>query len=738
MNPIKRISCHILGIFAKHTKLILIIVLAIFASMIIALAAGKIYQHWDNDPDRGAIPMDVLSMGESYSTPVYVDQGWSQADSLWFYNTTQGSNLLPYDLFIALEQADSQELFRSSKNIDYYRYLPQKPTFFNPDGLPVGFVLDNYDGKDYVGFTCAACHTGQVNFKGKAIRIDGGPAMADMDGFLKALEKALQATLDDNAKKERLISAVMDRNGLGKILSGGRSYSSAQEVQADLELWANRIKVYNSLNKSSVEYGYARLDAFGRIYNRVLEHVMDKSQVANKLAFVFYPNGTEQGQRVLTRDEINNVLNGLDDLILGQSGFETILARLQSKQPGYPGLDEFEIGLVKSALFNEANAPVSYPFLWDIAQSDYVQWNGLAANEGLGPLGRNTGEVIGVFATLDWHEDKPQWWQFWKWGRDFSLSAFASGQSNKREHIDFQSSINKTNLSRMESHLRHLESPRWEDVQFADGTRLPAIDNSLVARGEELYSRYCASCHEVINTKAWDRRVVSNMMNTKKIGTDPTMADNSVNYTGPSGNFQHIYQSTTVGNVLVQAEAPVVQVLTAATRGVIATPDHDKWAVRRWLDWMYTVASSLFDNDIKASVKAGDYIPDTTNNPYASLQSYKARPLNGIWATAPYLHNGSVPTLYDLLLPKKRPGDPDDGEYRPDQFRVGCRELDTNKVGVICEADNGTLFDVREKGNANTGHEYAAGITPPAGAEKPLPGMNKEDRKALVEYLKTL
>ena len=45
-----------------------------------------------------------------------------------------------------------------------------------------------YKGKDYIGYTCAACHTGQVNYKSQAIRIDGGPAMADMVGFLEALQ----------------------------------------------------------------------------------------------------------------------------------------------------------------------------------------------------------------------------------------------------------------------------------------------------------------------------------------------------------------------------------------------------------------------------------------------------------------------------------------------------------------------------------------------------------------------
>jgi cytochrome c5 len=738
MAIFNRITTKLLIFFFNRTRLFLILGVFAVIAMFIALAIGKTYQHWDKDTDRGAIAVDNGALGESFTTPVYVDQGWAESDSLWFYNTTQGSNLLPYDFFAVLEDAGSQDLFRAAKNIDHFRYLPQKPTFFNPDGLPIGFVKDGYDGREYVGYTCAACHTGQVNYQGKAIRIDGGPAMADMDGFLSALESALSATLNDPDKKQRFVANVLARNNFWRIFNGGRDYKTQENVLNDLAIWANRIKNYNTLNKSNVHYGYARLDAFGRIYNRVLKHVLDKKQIATKMAFVFYKNGDQRGGRVISDAQIDNVLEGLDNLILGQDGFETILKRLQSNQPGYPGLTEEGIALIRSALFNEANAPVSYPFLWDIPQSDYVQWNGLASNADVGPLGRNTGEVIGVFATLDWKEDQRHWWQFWKWGRNFSLSAFISGQSNKRKHINFQSSIDKVNLSRLEKHLKTLQSPQWIDVVFADGSGLPPINAALVDRGEEVYGQYCLSCHEVIDRSAWDRRIIGKMMSTKKVGTDPTMASNSVSYKGSSGNFQHIYQETGVGPVLVEATAPAVQVLTAATRGVIATPDHDKWWIRRWLDWLYTLGMSFFDNDIKPSIKSGDYEPDTTAKPYASLESYKARPLNGIWATAPYLHNGSIPTLYDLLLPKKRPGDPDDGEYRPDIFRVGCRELNTDKVGVECKDNKGMEFDTALKGNSNAGHEYAAGNTPPLGSDQALPRLSKSDRLALIEYIKTL
>ena len=198
-----------------------------------------IYQSWDDDPERGAIAIDKGAFGENYSTPIYLDQGWSANDSLWYYNTTQGSALMPYDFFIALEQSDSNEPFRANSVIDKYRYLPQKPTFFNPDGLPVGFVKESYKGSDYIGFTCAACHTGQVNYKGTAIRIDGGPAMADMVGFLTALQKSLDITLANGEKNQRFGAKVLELNN---------TYSNAEAVQADLQRWARKIRLYNNIN----------------------------------------------------------------------------------------------------------------------------------------------------------------------------------------------------------------------------------------------------------------------------------------------------------------------------------------------------------------------------------------------------------------------------------------------------------------------------------------------------------
>ena len=674
---------------------VLVICVALFT------VAVKLIQNWDDDPERGAVILSESKFGDHYDTvfpskkseDYLAWQGWEPEDSMWFYTTTQGSNLLPYDFYIVLEQIDSEKLFRADENIDAYRYIPLKPTFSNPDGLALGFVKDTYKGKEYMGLTCAACHTSQINYDGVAMRIDGGAAMADMQTFINGLSESLQATYKDPEKKKRFIAAVMERNGLGKWLSGGRNFSSDEEVEEAMETYFSRIKGYAYINHSDLEYGYGRLDAFGRIFNRTAQHVLNKKQMKKALL------------KVITAEQTETVLKGVDESVITDHTFDNIVKLLT------PILTEDQFAALRADLFNPPDAPVSYPFLWDIPQHDYVQWNGIAANADLGPIGRNSGEAIGVFGTLDWHEEE---------GISLdSISAFIGGQEDFRKFIRYDSSINVNNLERMERHLRSLNSPLWPE------TVLPAIDKVSARRGHKVYQQRCVSCHADINRTDPARKIVANFTRVETVGTDPKMATNALTSTGYSGITEKQYLKLGEGSLVMEERMPVAALLTAATTSVVATPDPDKWFLRRWADWAYTLAASYLDNKIKPSLKRGDYDPDTSVNPFASLNAYKARPLNGIWATAPYLHNGSVPTLYDLLLAKRGKNDPAKGEYRPDSFVTGSREFDPVKVGFKSSGYDGSKYDTSLEGNSNAGHNYSD-------------GMSKQNRMDLLEYLKTL
>jgi mono/diheme cytochrome c family protein len=110
---------------------------------------------------------------------------------------------------------------------------------------------------------------------------------------------------------------------------------------------------------------------------------------------------------------------------------------------------------------------------------------------------------------------------------------------------------------------------------------------------------------------------------------------------------------------------------------------------------------------------------------------YVAPILSGLWATAPYLHNGSVPTLWHLMTPAERPA----------RFQVGGHSLDFASVGIAGETDaEGTYrypdghvpwstpetYDTRQPGLGNRGHE------------REFAGLSDEEKRALIEYLKGL
>ena len=93
--------------------------------------------------------------------------------------------------------------------------------------------------------------------------------MADMVDFLSGLQAALEAVGKSGEKQKRFVQTVIKLNN---------DYSNAEEVLKDLTKWTAATKAYNFINHSDVDYGFARLDAFGRIYNRVLKYMISTDQ----------------------------------------------------------------------------------------------------------------------------------------------------------------------------------------------------------------------------------------------------------------------------------------------------------------------------------------------------------------------------------------------------------------------------------------------------------------------------
>jgi cytochrome c5 len=729
---------------------LLVLGAAVFLLVVVGNWISSLWAFWDDDPARGAVVVGEGGFGPDINKVIYLagtgpkdpaGQGWSASDSLWYGNTTQGSDLIPYDFFLVLRLKGSQELIRSDRLMNVrYRYLPRKATYNNPDALPIGMVKDTFRGTAFMGFTCSACHTGQVNYKGTGIRIDGAPAMSDMDTLLADMAAALREANSNPAVHAQFVKDVL---ALG-------NYRNEDQIKADLRKYAIRLTVYRTINHSSTRYGFARLDAFGRIYNQVLEYVLTVPDVQEVLDEMKAEGKVTQAQ--LDAAGVTRIMNELGDRKTELNGADRdrLFAALQSSSElgiaAQSTLSLKQILQFRDHIFNSPDAPVSYPFLWDIPQHDYVQWNGIAANAGLGPIGRNAGEVVGVFGTMDWSR-----------GDHWTLAALFSGQGFSGHPIDYTSSVNVHNLALIEDKLKSLRAPVWpENV-------LGKIDRAAAGRGEVVFDQYCQACHAEIDRTSATRRIVAHFSAVDRIHTDPVMAVNSVGYQGYSGILrnQYVTLGQSGGQVLLNKKSPVAALLTKSVTGVVATPDADKWFGQRFVEWLYDLIFALRKNNIQSSMKSGDYHPDTMAEPVASIVSYKGRALDGIWATAPYLHNGSVPTLYDLLLPASAlPGDPAGMQYRPSSFLTGSRELDTRKVGFATrgydgfkfiaytvDSKTGQRFDIA--GNSNGGHEYGTRdtiITNPDGtaakntdgSDKVLPALTEKQRWDLVEYLKTL
>jgi mono/diheme cytochrome c family protein len=126
------------------------------------------------------------------------------------------------------------------------------------------------------------------------------------------------------------------------------------------------------------------------------------------------------------------------------------------------------------------------------------------------------------------------------------------------------------------------------------------------------------------------------------------------------------------------------------------------------------------DNAIAANKVVSSFGIDRKGLVEAPLDGYNPPFLDGIWLRAPYLHNGSVPTLRDLLQPP---------EQRPQVFWRGYDVYDPVNVGFVAQGPEaqriGTRHDTRDRANSSEGHPFGTSLSP-------------AQKNALIEYLKTL
>ena len=426
-----------------------------------------------------------VALGPGITTVKTLSQNWTDVESNWFYNVPQGSRLVPYDWFLHLEQAGVAEPFRSAKHIRDLGYIPRTPDPKNPDGLPIGFVEDA-PYEDGTRGLGMTCAACHTS----QINHNGTAYLIDGGptmGDFERFQKELAAALQTTADDDAKFGRFA-----AAVLPPGSPVDDKNALRATVLAIAAQRSRYNERNlpqQTQPPFGPGRVDAFGAIFNEV------------SVSFLGIP------------------------------------------------------GNVKPA-----NAPVSYPCLWDAPQHNRVQWNGAAENKvtplgkllfgttQVGALGRNSGEVLGVFGSVD---------------------------INAHELIvprRYASTVNSANLKQIENSLKTLWSPEWPVAE------LGPIDADQRTQGELLFQTNCIECHKPINRMDPNRKVIAHLSN---VGTDLNMIRN-FGRTAQTGRLQG-RRKTLLGRERFAENEPIGVILKHVVERVILKPNLSADSIRNTL-----------------------------------------------------------------------------------------------------------------------------------------------------------
>jgi hypothetical protein len=347
-------------------------------------------------------------------------------------------------------------------------------------------------------------------------------------------------------------------------------------------------------------------------------------------------------------------------------------------------------GRPNRANYAPTDAPVHFPHIWDVPWFSWAQYDSSIQR----PMVRNAGEAIGVSALVNLSNE----------GKSLYTSSVDFGALHQIEQALSGSYADGHNpLS--DRHFTGLVAPKWPAF-------LPKIDAGSAAKGGTLYAQLCAGCHLPAPNAAafWDAKLWQPaddsldahrfldlpLIPISEIGTDPAEAASIANRKVISFPFLGI-KTQAYGRALGDVVAKVAQ---------------------RWYEGQNPPLTPAMQDEMNG------YRPNGIRAPLA----YRTRPLDGIWATPPYLHNGSVPNLYALLSPL---------EERPPVFWLGSRIYDPKTVGYNSTdpVEGGFQLNTSHAGNSNKGHQFDNG---PIGNGIIGRRLAPEERLAIVEYLKTL
>jgi hypothetical protein len=663
--------------------LLLVVLVAAFTLLRLELPAPLVSKPIRLEPT--IVALELAKKDEKMPLPGKTAEAtWDQ----WrkeYYQTSQGNEVIPYAWFLALEQRSSlgalqeRTLFRSPESMTRYRVLPgKKDEKYNVDGLPIGFTKD-IDTKTQITWltvTCAACHTGQMTYKEKHFLIDGAPSMQAFTRWTEDMVICLAETAAAPTKFQRFAR---------KVLAGNYTENGRKELHDDVLVY---LKVqFPAFIRAKTKHIYDVDEGFGRV-----------SAVGRGPNGEFFPLAPGNQKR--------------------------------------------------------ATGPVNYPPLWYTHDFDWVQ--SIAA---IGqPMGRNMTEAWGVGALI-YFEKYRRYDTMLKVPNLFWLETYVS----LLQPPDWPQEFGKPNPELVEEGRKLYEEEVFKNALPEAEERVPA--NELFATsGEKAIFKYlgepdpedlekhpekykdykappppsglCARCHK----PQW--------IQLTRYGVDDWMAQN---------------QKFIQANNIPKEEQEKVKELLAGKKfvtlkmyrlKVLGTSPNDAVDFNHLGTGVYQLDMGETSEEFgKPQAGVGEALKKFTGeakeriytqlnltlaqraewdghrpNEFRAPLGYPARPLRGYWATAPYLHNGSVPNLYELLSPVKE---------RSKCFWMGNIEYDPVQMGYVkTRLSEGFLFDTRKNGNSNAGHEFRDVPKPTRGVIGPA--LSDRQRRAIMEYLKSI
>jgi cytochrome c5 len=633
-----------------------------------------------------------------------------------WYLTPQGSYLLDFDVFMSIPSASGQApLFSERANLESYGFLywdtyaevgggqAERP---NTAGLPVGVVKDTQgDGhtplakhakdltRDYVGLTCAACHTGDLKYNGERFLVHAGQSNLDYERFMADLTGAVS-------------KAVQDPKGSGYFAR--MSARGADEKTATSRLATAQRRMDGLRERGQVpagrEAGPGRIDAVGHILNEVFGHqYADPNSIKPILVPVSVPAiwNAARLQCVQTNCLTSNSLTRNVGEVLGVFGdSETYqdpsgrwrvrsTAKVRNLYALEEALDWIEsprwpakFPAPQGNLAGGAKAFATYcqrchaqPYLdrfdaqWDTAGEN---WRGTNA----------PGDLTDHFVAEEYLGQTRYVWRVTKVG----VAAVGTDDQFMKAHSAARYTLHSRAIEILDGKMR-------DGILATLREKIGGLASLLAARLAELEGR------------------------------DTTLTGQAI----VKSQFAKLREAQlTSENPLRKADGSVMTLILLAgstasavdTYFLTAYPDRETAARERDRFSFFRARSQ----------------PPTLSQ----MAVYRARPLNGIAFTAPYGHAGVWPTLESVLFP----------EMRPESFWVGHNEFDPGAVGVdikkgdaICGAPDRPPMCFKvittehrtgtdDNGNSRSGHAGARHY----GGVEPTP----EEKRAIIEYLKSI